>query len=186
MRRAPWVHAKSLQLCPTLCDPREPSPVGVPPWNSPDTMRLQSPWSPAKLLCPWNSPGKNTGVGCHFLLQGIFPTQRSNPLLLCPLHYRCVLYHWATREKNGWAPAASEDPTELQFGAVPWFLSLCSPALNDLKYKWLMEYENRSAFKECKEKNETFEARHWEVSNRILSLVKRKANHLGLWRTVIH
>ena len=29
---------------------------------------------PARLLCPWDSPGKNTGVGCHFLLQGIFPT----------------------------------------------------------------------------------------------------------------
>ena len=27
------------------------------------------------LLCPWNFPGKNTGAGCHFLLQGIFPTQ---------------------------------------------------------------------------------------------------------------
>ena len=33
---------------------------------------------PARLLCPWDSPGKNTGVGCHFLLQGIFPTQGSN------------------------------------------------------------------------------------------------------------
>ena len=32
-----------------------------------------------RLLCPWNSPGKNTGVGCCFLLQGIFPTQGSNP-----------------------------------------------------------------------------------------------------------
>ena len=31
---------------------------------------------PARLLCPWNSPGKNTGVGCHALLQGIFPTPR--------------------------------------------------------------------------------------------------------------
>ena len=30
---------------------------------------------PAKLLCPWDSPGKNTGVGCHFLLQEIFLTQ---------------------------------------------------------------------------------------------------------------
>ena len=37
---------------------------------------------PARLLCPWNSPGKNIGVGCHFLLQGIFPTKRSNPCLL--------------------------------------------------------------------------------------------------------
>ena len=34
---------------------------------------------PTKLLRPWDSPGKNTGVGCHFLLQGIFPTQGSNP-----------------------------------------------------------------------------------------------------------
>ena len=41
--------AKSLQSCPTLCDPRDGSPPGSP--------RL------------WDSPGKNTGVGCHFLLQ---------------------------------------------------------------------------------------------------------------------
>ena len=33
----------------------------------------------ARLLCPWDSPGKNTGVGCHALLQGIFPIQGSNP-----------------------------------------------------------------------------------------------------------
>ena len=40
--------AKSLQSCPTLCDPKDCSPPGS---------------------CPWDSPGKNTGVGCHFLLQ---------------------------------------------------------------------------------------------------------------------
>ena len=34
---------------------------------------------PARLVGPWNFPGKNTGVGCHFLLQGIFPTQELNP-----------------------------------------------------------------------------------------------------------
>ena len=44
---------------------------------------------PARLLCPWDSPGKNTGVGCHALLQGIFPTQGSNPDLP---HYRQILY----------------------------------------------------------------------------------------------
>ena len=33
---------------------------------------------PARLLCAWDFPGKNTGVGCHFLLQGIFPSQGSN------------------------------------------------------------------------------------------------------------
>ena len=37
---------------------------------------------PARLLYPWDSPGKNTGVGCHALLQGISPTQGSNPGLL--------------------------------------------------------------------------------------------------------
>ena len=35
-----------------------------------------------RLLCPWDSPGTNTRVDCHFLLQGIFPTQGSNPRLM--------------------------------------------------------------------------------------------------------
>ena len=43
------VHEKSLQSCTTLCDPMDPSPF--------------------KLLCPLDSPGKNAGVGCHFLVQ---------------------------------------------------------------------------------------------------------------------
>ena len=45
---------------------------------------------PQRLLCPWNSPGKNTRVGSCSLLQGIFPTQGSNPGLL---HCRPILYH---------------------------------------------------------------------------------------------
>ena len=45
-----------------------------------------------RLLCPWNSPGKNTGVSCHFLLQGIFLIQGSNPSLLCLLHSRWILH----------------------------------------------------------------------------------------------
>ena len=48
---------------------------------------------PTKLLCPWDSPGKNTGMGSHFLLQGIFMAQGLNP---CFLHCRQILYHWAT------------------------------------------------------------------------------------------
>ena len=51
-----------------------------------------SVWSrglwPARVLCPWDSPGKDTGVGCHFLLQMIFLTQGSNPGLL---HHRWTL-----------------------------------------------------------------------------------------------
>ena len=41
----------------------------------------------ARLLCPWDSPGKNSGVNCHALLQRIFPTQGSNLPLLCLLHW---------------------------------------------------------------------------------------------------
>ena len=58
------VCAKSLQSCWTL------RPHG-----------LQS----TRLLCPWDSLDKNTGVGCHALLQGIFPKQESNSSLLCLL-----------------------------------------------------------------------------------------------------
>ena len=45
---------------------------------------------PARLLCPWDFPGKKTGVSCPFPLQGIFPTQGSNP---CLLHRQAILYH---------------------------------------------------------------------------------------------
>ena len=49
-----------------------------------------TPWTVAcQALCAWDFPGKNTGVACHFLLQGIFKTQGSNPYLL---HYRGILY----------------------------------------------------------------------------------------------
>ena len=50
---------------------------------------VSSPLWPTRLLCPWDSPGKNTGVGCHALRQGIFPTQGPNLHLL---HCRCILY----------------------------------------------------------------------------------------------
>ena len=69
-----WVHLYEVcvclvtQLCPTLCNP-----IG---------------YSPPGSLVHGNSPGKNTGVACHALLQGIFPTQGSNPRLL---HCRWIL-----------------------------------------------------------------------------------------------
>ena len=61
------MHAKSLQLCPTL------KHYGL---------------QPVRLLCPWDSPGKNTEIGYHALLQQIFPTQGSNPHLLCLPHWQ--------------------------------------------------------------------------------------------------
>ena len=63
---------------------------------------------PSRLLCPWYSPGKNTGVGSHAFLWGIFLTQGSSPSLL---HCRQILYHWATRE----APDQEWNPCPL-----PW------------------------------------------------------------------
>ena len=42
---------------------------------------------PARLLCSWDSPVKNTGMGCCAFLQGIFPTQELNPYLFCLLHW---------------------------------------------------------------------------------------------------
>ena len=49
---------------------------------------------PTRLLCPWDFPDKNTGVCCHFLLQGIFPNQGSNS---CFLHCR-FFTGWTTRK----------------------------------------------------------------------------------------
>ena len=57
---------------------------------------------PTRLLCPWDSLGKNPGVGYHFLLQGIFPTQESNRghprcrQTLYPLNHQGSPNYWKT------------------------------------------------------------------------------------------
>ena len=56
--------AKSFQSCPTLRDPIDGSPPGSP--------------------CPWDFPGKNTGVGCHFLLQCMKVKSESEVAQSCP------------------------------------------------------------------------------------------------------
>ena len=61
-------HAKLLRSCPTLCEPTDCSPPGSSVHG--------------------DSPGKNTGVGCYVLLQGIFLTQGSNLLLSCLLRWQ--------------------------------------------------------------------------------------------------
>ena len=75
------------QLCPTLFQP----------------MDCRNPWTFfwPRLLCPWDFPGKNTGVVCHLRLQGIFPILGSNPYLL----------HWR----------ASSLPPSHQGSPVYWF-----------------------------------------------------------------
>ena len=64
----PYALSHVTQSCPTLC-------------NTLDCGQLS-------LLCPWDFSGKNTGVGYHFLLQGVLLTQESNSRLLCLLHGR--------------------------------------------------------------------------------------------------
>ena len=95
--------------------PGDTEPVPLPPWNpgttfcvcslaqSCPTLLQPHGLQSARLLCPWDSPGKNTGVGYHFLFQGIFPTQVSNPGFL---HCRCTLYHLSHLEKGAAAAAA--------------------------------------------------------------------------------
>ena len=61
-----------------------------------DSLQPHGLW-PARLLCPWNSPGKNTGVGHPSLLQRIFPTQGLN---LDLLHCRQILYCLSHHELN--------------------------------------------------------------------------------------
>ena len=54
---------------------------------------------PTRVLCPWDSPGKNSGVGCHVLLQGIFPIQGLN--LGLP-HWRQILYCLSYKGSPDW------------------------------------------------------------------------------------
>ena len=90
--------ASSLQLCTTLCDPIDGSPPGS---------------------CPWDSPGKNTGVGCHFLLQCMKVKSESEVAQLCPTHsdptdcslpgssthgiFQARVLEWGAIAFSGWA-----------------------------------------------------------------------------------
>ena len=64
---------------------------------------------PLRLLCPWDSPGKNTTVGIHSLFPGIFPFQRSNPDLP---HCKESLYHLNHQGKPGSVSEAIRDVGE--------------------------------------------------------------------------
>ena len=68
----PYMRSEVAQSCVTLCNPR---------------------LEPTRLLHPWNFPGKSIGVGFHFLLQGIFPTQGLNPGLPYCGHMLFLLSH---------------------------------------------------------------------------------------------
>ena len=77
------MHIKLLQSCLTLCNPRD----------------REAWWASYSL---WDSPGKNTGMGCHPLFQGIFPTQGSNLSLLHLLHWQAGSLQLAPWEALCW------------------------------------------------------------------------------------
>ena len=85
------------QSCPSLCDPMDYSPTGS--------------------FVLGNSSGKNTDVGCHALLQGIFPTQGLNPGLL---HCRWIIYHLSHREAQNWRFSSVQSHSCVWLFATPW------------------------------------------------------------------
>ena len=87
-----------IELCPTL----------VMPWTA-----------AARLLCPWDSPGKS---GFHFLLQGTFPTQESNPVLLHCWQILCRLSYREAQRSNWHSNIHSSHPG-------PWSVSPITPLL---------------------------------------------------------
>ena len=96
---------------------------------------------PARLLCPCDFPGKNTGVSCYFLLQGIFLTQGSN---LGLLHCRQILHHFRGRKSSPkwlhqcfcpqtelWLPPASLAGSLISTsGSDPGFFQMTTSALD--------------------------------------------------------
>ena len=79
-----------------------------------------TPWlQPSRLLCPWDSLGKNTGVGCHFLLQEIFPTRDGIHPSYISCTSRWVLYHchlgspWSIGSLEIWFSSRLSDCTSV-------------------------------------------------------------------------
>ena len=88
---------------------------------------------PTRLLCPWDFPSQNTGVGCHAPLQGIFLNQGSNPRLLSlPCIGRRVIYHYC-RLGSPWNLCTKIFSAALKIAKQNWFkYSIESRAWEDI------------------------------------------------------
>ena len=106
-------------------------------WDEPDTrLPTLSPVWPrgpqhSRLLCPWDSPSRNTGVGCRFLLRGIFQTEEWSPPPLCLLHWQADSLPLASPGK----PNKSDGGRQM----------LCALTCEILKNKERLDVENGSA-----------------------------------------
>ena len=124
-RVSPLLHSKTVlcsvaQSCPTLCDPTHYSLPGSSVHGE--------------------SPGKNTGVGCHALLQGIFPTQGSNPGLP---HCRRILYHLSHHCSKRSRPLAEGPPRGSGSSRIRTQTCLMSPPCADSATLLLWEARRR-------------------------------------------
>ena len=104
---------------------------------------------PIRILCSWDFSGKNIGVGCHFLLQGIFLTQGSNLCLLHLPHSRQLLYLLIHLGSPGNRWGHSKEENFLSGGG--WYLD------SDSMWKFCLE---------CRKKLIISEARSWFPRNR--------------------
>ena len=134
------------QSCPTLCGPMDCSKPSFPVHSQlPELAQIMSielvmPSNNLNFCCPllllpsifpsiclFQCPGKNTGVGCHFLLQGVFLTQESNPGLL---HCRQVLYQlsYNGRPSSTWTSSKSitEEGNTVSHIPGPWIRTHCN------------------------------------------------------------
>ena len=98
--------------------------VPKPKWDMKVTSVIQCVWlfvprglQPSRLLCPRNFPGKNTGVGYHFLLQGIFLAQGLNPGLL-----HCKQMSYLSYQGSHPSPNSAHFPTRLRYSATLTYL----------------------------------------------------------------
>ena len=108
--------AKSLQPCPTLCDPIDSSPSGSPR--------------------PWDSPGKNTGVGCHFLLQCMKVKSESEVAQSYP----------TLRNPMDCSPLGSSVHRTLQAGTLEWGAIAFSIILSIHNFKLLLVWDSKFIF----------------------------------------
>ena len=97
------------QLCPTHCDPMDCT----------------------RLLCPWNSLGKNTEVNCQFHLQGIFPTQGSN---LGLQHCGQIPYHLSHSEADNVFVMTDSNMTFFDFGFKQYLEEIVNCTYEHVKY----------------------------------------------------
>ena len=120
----------------------------VTPWNV-------AHWAPLSM----RFPRQEYWVGCYFLLQGIFPTQGSNPHFL---HCR-ILYHWAS-----WEAQVSSRKNQLEsYPEVPVHSVVCQ-AISSCSYQWRKVFQERVSFKETQ-------------FCYILSTRKKVSLELGIW-----